>query len=136
MFLPKRLKYKKYQKGKRFNFSYKNLNSNHKVKRTLCLVAENFGRLTVKQLKALKQAINKRIKRKGRVLFNLCTSLPITKKPLEIRMGKGKGNISHFVFRVRPGRILCEIETKYKKRAYYALVYAKTRLPIKTKILL
>jgi len=136
MFIPKRLKYKKYQKGRRLNIFYKELTIKHKIRRTVCLVAEDFGRLTVKQLKALKQAITKRIKRKGRVLFNLCAFLPITKKPLEIRMGKGKGSISHFVFRIRPGKVLCEIESKYQKRAYYALFYAKARLAIRTKILL
>ena len=97
---------------------YKELIAKYKIKRTVCLVAEDFGRLTIKQLKALKQAINKRIKRKGRVLFNLCAFLPITKKPLEIRMGKGKGNANTRDVRIMPF-FMQKHDWRLKQKFYY-----------------
>lgn len=133
MFIPKNFKFRKQQKGKKLNKIFPTClkqASKHVRLKTL-----SFGRLTSNQLKALKQTINKIIKKRGRVIFKLFPQTSITKKPIEVRMGKGKGAFSHWVAKVRPGTIICFIESEFTVLALKALNYAKTRLPIKTKIL-
>jgi len=134
MFIPKNFKFRKQQKGKNFSKIF----SCNLVKNSTCIKLKSlaFGRLTSNQLKALKQTINKVIKKRGRVIFKTFPQTPITKKPIEIRMGKGKGAFSHWVARIRPGSVLCYIESEFTLLAFKALNYARIRLPIKTKVII
>ena len=78
---------------------------------------------------------NKQIKKLGRLKVNIFPHTPISKKPIEVRMGKGKGNVDHWIFKVKPGFILYEIETIFIPIAIKALQRGQVRLPIKTKII-
>lgn len=132
MFIPKNFKFKKQQKGK----SIKKIFSSALVPSTGCikLKALAFGRLSSDQLKALKQAVNKIIKKRGRIIFKIFPQTPITKKPIEVRMGKGKGGVSHWVAKVQPGTVICFVESEFLMLASKALNYGRIRLPLKTKI--
>lgn len=132
MFIPKNFKFRKQQKGKNFNKVFSsclNQSSNCIKLKTI-----SSGRLTSNQLKALKQTINKIIKKRGRVVFKIFPQTPITKKPTEVRMGKGKGAFSHWVVKIQPGKTICYVESEFVLLTRKALEYAKTRLPIKTRI--
>jgi large subunit ribosomal protein L16 len=134
---PRRFKYKKQQKGRSFN----KINSNLKDQLSplkfgsVGLKALSPGRLTAKQIQSVRQCINKRIKKLGRLKVNIFPDTPISKKPIEVRMGKGKGNVDHWVSKIRPGFILYEIETSSISIAIKALKSGQIRLPIKTKII-
>lgn len=132
MFIPKNFKFRKQQKGKNITKIFSS--SSNKQFNCLKLKTVDFGKLTSNQLKALKQTITKIIKKRGRVVFKLFPQTPITKKPTEVRMGKGKGAFSHWVAKVRPGSTICYIESEFLLLTRKALEYAKNRLPIKTKI--
>jgi large subunit ribosomal protein L16 len=82
------------------------------------------------------RSLSKKIKKQGRVKVNIFPDTPISKKPIEVRMGKGKGNVDHWVFKVKPGFILFEVETSSISTAIKALEAGQIRLPIKTKIIL
>lgn len=133
---PRNFKYKKQQKGKSFkiilgrrpNLTPLNFGS-------IGLKALSAGRLTAQQINSVRQCINKRIKKLGRLKVNIFPHTPISKKPIEVRMGKGKGNVDHWVFNVKPGFILYEIETAFHSVALKALQSGQIRLPIKTKII-
>ena len=132
---PRSFKYKKKQKGKLFN-RIDNLTNFKFIKfDTIKLVASSHGRISAKQINSISLTINKIIKKIGIFKLNLFPHNPITKKPIEVRMGKGKGNVDHWVFNVKVGFLICEIQTLFKAKAYIALKSAKIRLPIKTKIL-
>lgn len=94
-FIPKKSKNKKQFKRKIFNQIYKNINANSLVVGTLGLKATECGSLTSKHFEAIKQSIRKIIKKSGRVMFFNFPQLSKTKKPVGMRMGKGKGNIDH-----------------------------------------
>lgn len=134
MFIPKNFKYKKQQKGsssRRVKVSYTNSSLGY-----LKLKVLEVGRITSNQLKSFKQAVSKVMKKYGRIQLKVFPHTPITKKPIEVRMGKGKGAFSHWVAKVRPGEILCYIQSEFFTKALKALKYGKFRLPVKTKILL
>lgn len=134
---PRNFKYRKHQKGKSFNkvIGSSNLGLVPLKFGSVGLKALSPGRLTAKQINSVRQAINKQIKKLGRLKVNIFPHIPITKKPVEVRMGKGKGNVDHWVFKVKPGFILYEIETLYMGVALKALKLGQARLPIKTKII-
>ena len=93
LFIPKKTKFKKKQKGKRLN-TITNITSLFKFNfGNIGLKAIECGHLTSKQINAIKQTINKIIKKKGKLKINIFPNTPISKKPLEVRMGKGKGNV-------------------------------------------
>ena len=91
--------------------------------------------MTSKQIIALKQTVNKIMKKKGKVKINIFPNTQLTKKPLEVRMGKGKGNIDRWVFKVRSGTILCEIETPFPLIGIKALKLAKFKIPLNTTLI-
>lgn len=95
----------------------------------------DFGRIHSDQLIACRQVLRKMIKKHGAIRINLIADTPITKKPIEIRMGKGKGAVNHWVAKVRPGTVLFEIETTAHVLAIKALKAAQLRLPLKTRII-
>lgn len=134
---PRNFKYKKQQKGKSFNAIVGRSTPGLAQLKfgSIGLKALAPGRLTAQQINAVRQSINKRIKKLGRLKVNSFPHTPISKKPIEVRMGKGKGNVDHWVFKVKPGCILYEIETTFKAIALKALKNGQIRLPIKTKII-
>lgn len=131
-FIPQKSKNKKQFKRKIFNQVYKNINANSLFTGTLGLKATECGNLNSKHFEAIKQSIRKIIKKSGRVLFFNFPHLPKTKKPLGMRMGKGKGNIDHWICKIKPGMLICEINTSNKTLAVKALATAQFRLPLKT----
>ena len=132
MFLqPRKTKYKKTRKGKLKKLEFK---ANTIRFGELGLKAEVAGMITARQIEAARRAIAKKIKRKGKVWICIFPDLPITAKPTESRMGKGKGAVSHWVARVRGGTTLFEVCGVPAHVAADALKSGSKKLPIKTKI--
>lgn len=128
---PKNIKYKKTKKGKLVKLEFK---SNNLKFGTIGLKAAQAGIINSKQIEAARQAITRKTKRKGKIWIRIFTYLPITKKPTGIRMGKGKGQISHWGARVRGGTTLFEICGVNNSTSINALKTGGAKLPIKTKI--
>jgi len=133
-FIPTNSKYKKQQKGKKSSHITNNIKFFQLKSGSIGLKALSFGRITTKQLQTLKQQINKQLKKKGRLKMNIFPQTPISKKPLEIRMGKGKGAVDHWVCKIKPGTILLEIDTEFISLAIKALELIQIRISLTTKI--
>ncbi len=131
MLQPKRTKYRKAFKGR--------ISGNAKGGYAL-----NFGsfglkalepeRVTARQIEATRRAITRSMKRQGKVWIRVFPDVPVSAKPIEVRMGKGKGSVDRWVARVKPGRILFEIDGVPEEVAREALSLGAAKLPIKTKI--
>ena len=131
MLQPKRTKYRKAHKGR--------IHGNAKGGFTL-----NFGsyglkalepeRVTARQIEATRRAITRHMKRAGRVWIRIYPDLPVSKKPTEVRMGKGKGSPEYWVAKIKPGRIMFEIDGVPDDVAREALRLGAAKLPIKTKV--
>src|SRR4051812_3450366 len=91
------------------------------------------GRITARQIEAARRAITRHLKRVGRVWIRIFPDVPVSKKPAEVRMGKGKGSVELWVCRVKPGRILFEVDGISAELAKEALTLAAAKLPIKTR---
>jgi len=91
--------------------------------------------LTDRQIEAARQALTREMKREGNVWIRVLPDKPITRKPLEVRMGKGKGNLEFWAAVVKPGRILFEVDGVDEKTAKQSLLLAAGKLPIKTKFI-
>jgi len=132
MFLkPKKIKYSKIRKGKLQRLNFKN----DKIQfGEIGLKAIESGMITARQIESARKAIVRKIKRKGKVWIRIFPNLPITNKPIESRMGKGKGAVSYWVSRVRAGTILFEICGVPINLSIEALKSGSHKLPIKTKI--
>ena len=132
MLQPKRTKFRKAHKGR--------IKGNAKGGTTL-----NFGtyglksmsaeRVTSRQIEATRRAITRHMKRAGRVWIRIFPDLPVSKKPIEVRMGKGKGSPEFWVSKVKPGRIMFEIDGVPPEVAREALELGAAKLPVKCKIL-
>ena len=96
------------------------------------LMAVDSGRLTARQIEAARISINRRVKRGGKLWIRIFPQFPVTKKPAETRMGKGKGNPEYWVSEIRPGRILFEMSGIDEESAKKALSMAAYKLPIAT----
>ena len=132
MLLPKKVKYRKQQKGRMRGKAYRGCNLSFG---DFAIQATDCGRLTSRQIEAGRIAISRCIKRGGKLWIRVFPDKPITKKPLETRMGKGKGNPEEWVAVIKPGRIIFEMEGVLPELAIEALTLAKHKLPIRTKIL-
>ena len=97
------------------------------------LKAQEPERLTARQIEAARRALTRAMKRAGRVWIRVYPDLPVTKKPTEVRMGSGKGGIEYWAARVKPGRIIFEIDGVTRETAELALSLAAAKLPIKTR---
>ncbi|HPS45873.1 MAG TPA: 50S ribosomal protein L16 [Bacteroidales bacterium] len=133
MLQPKKTKYRKQQKGK--------MKGN--AKRGSQLAFGSFGIkaleecwITGRQIEAARQAVTRHMKREGQIWIRIFPDKPVTKKPAEVRMGKGKGAPEYFVARVTPGRILFEAEGVSLATAKEALRLASQKLPIATKLVI
>jgi len=134
-FIPNKLKFKKYQKGKKFNMITKPTSFiQRKRLGVICLKALESSRLSSTQLQAFFKSIRKVIKKSGKITLKTFPHTPITKKPLEVRMGKGKGPVSYWISKVSVGIVLCEIQSKKVSIVKKALLYTQIKLPFKTKI--
>lgn len=133
MFLqPKKTKYKKLKKGK---FNKLEFRKNKLQFGTIGLKAVNSAVISARQIEASRQAISRKIKKKGKIWIRIFPDLPITAKPISSRMGKGKGALSHWASRVSGGTVLFEIcGVKDPKVVKNALRTGSAKLPVKTKI--
>tara|TARA_B100000927_G_scaffold291054_1_gene291714 strand:+ start:5805 stop:6224 length:420 start_codon:yes stop_codon:yes gene_type:complete len=128
--MPKRVKYRKVQRGSRKGLA----NSGNKVSYgEFGLQALERGWISGVQIEACRVAANRQMKRKGKLYIRIFPSKPITKKPLEVRMGKGKGGVDQWVAVVKPGTMLFEIEGVSESLAKECLRLAATKLPIKAR---
>lgn len=130
---PRKSKYKKVQKGNIPNkiiSSMDNLNYG-----SFALKAVDFGILTSKQIDAAQKVISKKIKKKGKLWIRIFPHLPRTKKPVEVRMGKGKGSVDTWVSKIYPGTILYEIEGITLKLAQEIFQESTQKLSIKCKLI-
>jgi large subunit ribosomal protein L16 len=130
MFLqPKKIKYKKIRKGKLSKLDFK---ANNLKFGEIGLKSKKSGLISARQIEAARRSIIRKIKKKGKLWIRIFPHLPITSKPIESRMGKGKGAISHWVSRVKGGTVLFEICGVPKNVAKEALKSGSSKLPIKT----
>ena len=129
MLQPKKTKYRKQQKGKLRGFA----TSGAKVSfGEFGLKALTRGRVTARQIEAARRAMTRHIKRGGKVWIRIFPDVPITKKPVEVRMGKGKGNVEYWVAKIQPGKVLYEMEGVSEEVAREAFRLAAAKLPILT----
>lgn len=135
MLISKQKKYKKEQKGKNFKIVNSIAGLDRLKYGSIGLVSLSSGRLTSKQIESMQQTINKIMKKLGFLRLNIFPFTPISKKPIEVRMGKGKGMVDHWVFKVKFGTLLCEVETSSFSVGLLAIKAAQIKLPLKTKII-
>jgi large subunit ribosomal protein L16 len=90
------------------------------------------GRMTARQIESARRAISRHVKRGGKIWIRIFPDKPITKKPLEVRMGKGKGSVEYWVAQIKPGTMLFEIEGVSEELAREAFELAAAKLPVKT----
>lgn len=136
MFTPKNSKFKKQQKGKFFN-RVSAVNSFDQLKfGSIGLKAMSFSRLNSKQIETIKKVITKQIKKTGQLIIHSFPNTPISHKPIEIRMGKGKGNIDHWICKIKPGFILCEIVTDQIDFTKKVLTSLAKKMNIKARIVI
>lgn len=128
---PRKTKYKKTRKGKLVKFEFK---SNKLKFGIVGLKACEAGIINSHQIEAARQSIAKRTKRKAKIWIRIFPDLPITAKPTGVRMGKGKGSLSHWGARVRGGTVLFEVCSANLNTTFAALKTASAKLPVKTKI--
>jgi large subunit ribosomal protein L16 len=134
LFIPKKQKFKKYQKGK--SFKKITIITNKLRYGQFGLKSLHFSRITSKQLIMLYNNLKKKIKKKGRVILCVFAHICVTKKPIEVRMGKGKGPINFWSAKIKGGSLLCEISCleKYNTLVVKTLNSIRFKFPIKTKI--
>jgi len=127
MLQPKRQKYRKQHKGRNTGLAFKGSSISFG---TFGLKAMEFSRLTSRQIEAARIALTRNMKREGKVWIRVFPDKPITTKPAEVRMGKGKGALDHYVCEVQPGRVLFEVEGVSEELAHESLQKAAQKLPI------
>ncbi len=129
MLQPKRTKFRKQQKGRNRGKA----SVGNKVSfGDFGLKATTRGRLTARQIEAARRAITRHVKRGANIWIRVFPDKPITKKPLEVRQGKGKGNVEYWVAQVQPGRMLYEIQGVDEELARAAFRLAAAKLPVRT----
>lgn len=128
MLCPKRTKFRKMHKGRNRGVVVdENISFG-----TFALKATSRGRIKSCQIEAARRAISRAIKRQGKIWIRIFPDKPITEKPLEVRMGKGKGNVEYWVALIQPGKILYEIAGVSKELAYHAFKLGASKLPVST----
>ncbi|HIG09239.1 MAG TPA: 50S ribosomal protein L16 [Alphaproteobacteria bacterium] len=130
MLSPKRTKFRKTHKGRIHGMAKGGTVLNFGSYGMKALQPE---RITARQIEAARRAITRHIKRQGRVWIRIFPDVPVTKKPTEVRMGKGKGSVEFWAARVKPGRIMFELEGVTEALAKEALELGSAKLPIRTK---
>ena len=130
MLQPKRTKYRKQQKGRNRGIAHRGSTVSFG---SFGLKAVTAGRITSRQIESARIAMTRYMKREGKVWIRIFPDKPITSKPQEVRMGKGKGALDHYVAQIRPGRILFEMDGVPFEVAEEALRLAAQKLPVLTK---
>lgn len=133
MLQPKRTKYRKQQKGRIKGIAYK---GGTVAFGSFGLKATTGGRITNRQIESARIAMTRHMKREGKVWIRIFPDKPITKKPQEVRMGKGKGAVDHWVAQVKPGRIMFELDGVPFEVATEALRLAAQKLPLLTTVVI
>jgi large subunit ribosomal protein L16 len=129
MLQPKKTKFRKQQKGRMRGKAYRGSQVSFG---DFALQALEPGRISARQIEAARMTIQRKVKRQGKLYIRIFPDKPITKKPLETRMGKGKGSVEGWVAVIKPGRMLYEIEGIPEDLAREAFALAAHKLPIKT----
>jgi large subunit ribosomal protein L16 len=129
---PKRTKYKKQHKGRIHGHAKANYSLNFG---SFGLKAMQPERITSRQIEAARKAITRYLKRAGRLWIRIFPDVPVTKKPAEVRMGKGKGSVEFWACRVKPGRVMFEVDGVSLSDAKKAMELAAAKLPIKCKFI-
>jgi len=129
MLQPKRTKFRKTHKGRNRGLA----NAGNEVSfGTFGLKATSRGQLTARQIEAARRAMTRHVKRQGKIWIRVFPDKPITEKPLEVRMGKGKGGVEYWVAQIQPGKVLYEIEGVPEELAREAFALAAAKLPLAT----
>ncbi len=129
MLQPKQTKYRKQQKGRNRGMAVKGSKVSFGE---FGLKATMRGRLTARQIEAARRAMTRHVKRGGKIWIRVFPDKPITKKPLEVRQGKGKGNVEYWVAEIQPGRVLYEMAGVSEEIAREAFRLAAAKLPVTT----
>ncbi len=129
MMQPKRTKFRKQMKGRNRGLAFRGSKVSFGE---YGLKATTRGRVTARQIEAARRAMTRHIKRGGKIWIRLFPDKPISKKPLEVRQGKGKGNVEYWVAQVQPGRMLYEMEGVSEEIAREAFKLAAAKLPVLT----
>ncbi|MDR0407565.1 MAG: 50S ribosomal protein L16 [Campylobacteraceae bacterium] len=132
MLMPKRTKYRKQMKGRNRGKATRGTDI---AFGDLAIKAVEAGRVDSRQIEAARVALTRHVKRQAKTWIRVFPDKPITKKPLETRMGKGKGSVEKWVMNIKPGRIIYEIAGVDEGLAREALTLAMNKLPFKTKII-
>lgn len=129
MLQPKRTKFRKTHKGRNRGLA----NSGNEVSfGTFGLKATSRGQLTARQIEAARRALTRHVKRGGKIWIRVFPDKPVTKKPLEVRMGKGKGNVEYWVCPIQPGKVLYEMDGVPEALAREAFALAAAKLSVQT----
>jgi large subunit ribosomal protein L16 len=129
MLQPKRTKFRKQHKGKNTGVAVRGSSVSFGE---YGLKAITRGRITARQIEAARRAITRHLKRGGKMWIRVFPDKPITKKPLEVRMGKGKGSVEYWVAQIKPGFMLYEVQGVPEQLAREAFQLASAKLPVKT----
>ena len=131
MLQPKRTKFRRPQKGRMRGNAQR---GNQLAFGSFGLKAMSPERVTARQIEAARRAITRHMRRMGKLWIRIFPDVPVTKKPAEVRMGKGKGAVEYWICRVKPGRIMFELDGVKPEIAYEAFALAAAKLPVKTKV--
>jgi len=129
MLQPKRTKFRKMQKGRNRGLAQRGAKISFGE---FGLKSTGRGRITARQIEAARRTISRQVKRGGKIWIRIFPDKPITQKPLEVRQGKGKGNVEYWVAQIQPGRVLFEIEGVSEEMAREAFTLAASKLPVPT----
>ena len=129
MLQPKRTKFRKQMKGRNRGLAQRGSKVSFGE---YGLKSTDRGRMTARQIEAARRTITRHVKRGGKLWIRVFPDVPITKKPIEVRQGKGKGNVEYWIAQIQPGRMLYEIEGVSEEIARAAFKLAAAKLPFKT----
>ena len=129
MLQPKRTKFRKQQKGRNRGLAQRGSKVSFGE---FGLKAIGRGRITARQIEAARRAMTRHIKRGGKIWIRVFPDKPITEKPLEVRQGKGKGNVEYWIAQIQPGKVLYEMEGVTEQLAREAFALAAAKLPLTT----
>lgn len=129
MLQPKRTKFRKQQKGRNRGLA---LSGNKVSFGEFALKATTRGQINARQIEAARRAITRKVKRGGKLWIRVFPDVPITKKPIEVRQGKGKGNVEFWVAKIQPGRVIYEMQGVPEELAREAFKLAAAKLPVRT----
>ena len=129
MLQPKRTKYRKQMKGRNRGLAHRGSSVSFGE---FALKSTGRGRITARQIESARRAMTRHIKRGGKIWIRIFPDKPITQKPLEVRQGKGKGNVEYWVAQIQPGRVLYEIQGVSEELAREAFTLAAAKIPVST----